>query len=185
MIAEVSHEVARTLGKPNHADYTFHSFRRSSATAAADDGASAQQLISFYGWKSVNMPQEYISTSKRAVMNMASLLSNPAASTVENSINVEIKTSETTENPANTELETSLEPKPSASKGSLVQQQTAFFGRGGSCTELETSLEPKPSASKGSLVQQEIAFFGTGGSCKITKNDNVVMIHSFNGTINL
>jgi len=86
-------------------------------------------------------------------MNMASLLSNPAASTVENSINVEIKTSETTENPANTELETSLEPKPSASKGSLVQQQTAFFGR--------------------------------GGSCKITKNDNVVMIHSFNGTINL
>ena len=86
-------------------------------------------------------------------MNMASLLSNPAASTVENSINVEIKTSETTENPAN--------------------------------TELETSLEPKPSASKGSLVQQEIAFFGRGGSCKITKNDNVVMIHSFNGTINL
>ena len=106
MIAEVSHEVARTLGQPNHADYTFHSFRRSSA--AADDGASAQQLISFYGWESFNMPQEYISTSKRAVMNMASLLSHPAASTVKNSINVEIKTSENTENPANIELETSL-----------------------------------------------------------------------------
>ena len=112
MIAEVLHEVARNLGKPNHADYTFQSLRRWSATAAADDGA--QQLISFYGWKSVNMPQEYIWTSKRAVMNMASLLSNQAASTVENSINVEIETSEITENPADTELETSLEPKPSA-----------------------------------------------------------------------
>ena len=122
LIAEVSHEVARTLGQPNHADYTFHSFRRSSA--AADDGASAQQLISFYGWESFNMPQEYISTSKRAVMNMASLSSNP----VENSINVEVKISEITENPANIELETSLEPKPSTIKGSLVLQETAFFG---------------------------------------------------------
>jgi len=26
--------------------------------AAADNGTSAQQLLSFYGWKSVNMPQE-------------------------------------------------------------------------------------------------------------------------------
>ena len=66
-----SHEVTRTFGKPNLADYTFHSFKRSSDTT--DDGASAQPLISFYGCKSVNMPQEYISTSKRAVMNMASL----------------------------------------------------------------------------------------------------------------
>ena len=82
-------------------------------------------------------------------MNMASLSSNPA----ENSINVEVKISEITENPAN--------------------------------TELETSLEPKPSTIKGSLVLQETAFFGTGESCQITKNDNVVMIHPFNGTINL
>ena len=28
MIAEVLHEVDRNLGKPNHADYTFQSFRR-------------------------------------------------------------------------------------------------------------------------------------------------------------
>ena len=38
-------------------------------------------------------------------MNMASLLSNPTAYTVENSINVEIATSETTDNPSDTELE--------------------------------------------------------------------------------
>ena len=48
MIAEVSHEFATTLGKPNLADYTFQSFK-SSATAAADDGASAQQLVSMAG----------------------------------------------------------------------------------------------------------------------------------------
>ena len=98
-------------------------------------------------------------------MNMASLLSNSAASTVENSINIKIKTSETTENPANTELESSPEPKPSASKESLVQQETAFYGTGGSCTDQGPLLNPKPSAIKGSLVQQETAFFGTGGSC--------------------
>ena len=112
------------------------------------------------------MPQEYISSSKHAVMNMASLLSYPAASTVKNSINVEIKTSESTENPADTELETSLEPKPSAIReGSSVQQNSDFFGTG----------------AGGSYT-------GSGESCKISKipkNDNAVMIHSFNGTINL
>ena len=98
MIAEVSHEFATTLGKPNLADYTFQSFK-SSATAAADDRASAQQLISFCGWKSVNMPQEYISAIKRALINMASLISN----------------------------QTSLEPKPSARKGSSGSARICLF----------------------------------------------------------
>ena len=49
MVAEVSHEV----DKPNLAhSKDLHL----PSTTAADDGASAQQLISFYGWKSVNMP---------------------------------------------------------------------------------------------------------------------------------
>ena len=76
-----------------------------------------------------NMPQEYISTSKRAVMNMASLLSNPAASIVENFINVEIVTSETTENPADTELDTSLEPKPSTRKNLRFSKNLPFWHR--------------------------------------------------------
>ena len=98
-------------------------------------------------------------------MNMASLLSNSAASTVKNSINIKIKTSETTENPANTELETSPEPKPSASKESLVQQETAFMAQEDLALNKRPLLNLKPSAIKGSLVQQETAFFGTGGSC--------------------
>ena len=68
--------MAKSLGKGKESinDFTFHSFRRSSASAAADDGATAQQMIDFYGWKSVSMPQEYISTSKKAINNMAGLL---------------------------------------------------------------------------------------------------------------
>ena len=75
-----------------------------------------------------NMPQEYISTSKRAAIYMSSLLRNQAASTDENLKNVEIKISETTENPVDTELDTSLEPKPSTREGSSVQQESVFFG---------------------------------------------------------
>ena len=63
--------MAKFLEKENIKGYTFHSCRRSSATAAADSGASPQQMIDFYGWKNCQMPQEYISTSKVAVKNMA------------------------------------------------------------------------------------------------------------------
>ena len=38
---------------------------------------TAQQMTDFYGWKSVNMAQEYISTSKNAVNNIATLLKSP------------------------------------------------------------------------------------------------------------
>ena len=66
--------MASILQKDNISNYTFHSFRRSSATAAADNGASVQQMQDFYGWKSANMTMEYISTSKSAVQSMASSL---------------------------------------------------------------------------------------------------------------
>jgi hypothetical protein len=68
--------MAEFLIKENPADYTFHSFRRTCATLAADSGASAQQMQDFFGWKNASMTMEYISTSKAAVMSMASNL-NP------------------------------------------------------------------------------------------------------------
>ena len=74
MLAEVPHQVARFLGKPNVEDYTFHSFRRSSATAAADAGATPQQMVDFFGWKHPNMTAEYISTSRHQLSTMASRL---------------------------------------------------------------------------------------------------------------
>ena len=77
MVSTVPKEMAEYLKKENVSEYTFHSLRRSSATFAADKGATAQQMTDFYGWKSVNMAQEYISTSKNAVNNMATLLKSP------------------------------------------------------------------------------------------------------------
>ena len=66
--------MAKHLRKENHERYTFHSFRWSSATAAADSGSTPQQMVDFFGWKNVQMTQEYISTSKSAVQSMASHL---------------------------------------------------------------------------------------------------------------
>ena len=74
MLAEVPHEVARFLGKENVEDFTFHSFRRSSATAAADAGATPQQMVDFFGWKNQSMTAEYISTSKHQISSMADKL---------------------------------------------------------------------------------------------------------------
>ena len=73
-VSNIPKEMAEFLEKENVSEFTFHSLRRSSATYAADNGATAQQMTDFYGWKSVNMAQEYISTSKNAVNNMAAIL---------------------------------------------------------------------------------------------------------------
>ena len=73
-LAEVPHEVARFLGKERPEDFTFHSFRRSSATAAADAGATAQQMQDFFGWKNQSMTAEYISTSRHQITSMADRL---------------------------------------------------------------------------------------------------------------
>ena len=74
IVGKIPHEMAKYLKKPNVEEFTFHSYRRSSATAAADSGATPQQMIDFFGWANVSMPQEYITTSKAAVMNMANHL---------------------------------------------------------------------------------------------------------------
>ena len=68
------------LEKDNPSTYTFHSLRRSSATAAADSGASVQQLMDFYDWNNPNMPQQYVSSSKAAVNSMANKLQQGGSS---------------------------------------------------------------------------------------------------------
>jgi len=62
------------LSLPDPSLYTFHSFRRTSATSAADGGSSTAQMTDFFGWKSPNMCQEYVSSSKPAVTSMAKTL---------------------------------------------------------------------------------------------------------------
>ena len=68
------HEIAKVLSVPECDKYTFHSFRRTVATSAADAGSSTEQLVDFFGWKNGSMCQEYISSSKPAILGMASRL---------------------------------------------------------------------------------------------------------------
>ena len=70
-ISQIPKEVANLLGKDNSDGFSFHSLRRSSATAAADNGATVAQMMDFYGWAQPSMPQEYILSSKHAVQGMA------------------------------------------------------------------------------------------------------------------
>ena len=74
MVFKVPHEIAELLGLPNPASYTFHSFRRTSATIAADSGSTTEQMVDFYGWKNSSMCKEYISSSKPAILVMANRL---------------------------------------------------------------------------------------------------------------
>ena len=74
MIAAIPHQIAQFLNKNNAQAFTFHSFRRSSASAAADQGATSAQLVDFYGWKSTSMANQYITTSKAMMDGMANKL---------------------------------------------------------------------------------------------------------------
>ena len=71
MIGAIPFQMAEVLSKEDPKSYTFHSFRRTAATAAADSGATPQQLQDFFGWKNVTMASEYVSTSTAALKTMA------------------------------------------------------------------------------------------------------------------
>ena len=78
-ISMIPRQVADLLGKEDPSKFTFHSLRRSSATVAADNGATVAQLMDFYGWKNGKMPQEYVSSSKASVKSMANRLQGPGS----------------------------------------------------------------------------------------------------------
>ena len=76
MVSKVPFDMAEKLNLDNAIGYTFHSFRRSAATAVADSGATSEQMRDFFGWSSTKMTTEYISTSKAAVMDVAGKLAS-------------------------------------------------------------------------------------------------------------
>jgi integrase len=73
-MAKVPQEIATLLMRPNPALYSFHSFRRTSATSAADGGSTSAQMTDFFGWKNPSMCHEYVSSSKHAITSMAKTL---------------------------------------------------------------------------------------------------------------
>ena len=76
MLGNVAHDVACRLNLSNPESFTFHTYRRTSATSAANGGMTSEQMLYFYGWKSASMCQEYISTSGPAIKKMAQTLGN-------------------------------------------------------------------------------------------------------------
>ena len=80
MISKVPNDIASRLALQDPEKYTFHSFRRTSATSAADGGASTEQMVDFYGWKNGSMCTEYVSSSKPALVGMAKRLAKPKES---------------------------------------------------------------------------------------------------------
>ena len=74
MIGKVPSQLAKRLNLDSPDGFTFHSFRRSAATAVADVGATSEQMCDFFGWANSKMAGEYISTSKAAVRNVADKL---------------------------------------------------------------------------------------------------------------
>ncbi len=72
--SNLPHEIAKFLSAPECDKYTFHLFRRTATTSAADAGSSTEQLMDFFGWKNRSMCQVYISSSKPAILGMASRL---------------------------------------------------------------------------------------------------------------
>ena len=73
-VFKVPHEIAALLKLPDPSEYTFHSFRRTIATRAANAWATTEQLVDFFGWKNATMSQEYISSSRPAILGMANRL---------------------------------------------------------------------------------------------------------------
>jgi hypothetical protein len=49
-LSNVPQEIAKFLSVLECDKYTFHSFRRTTATSAADAGSSTEQLIDFFDW---------------------------------------------------------------------------------------------------------------------------------------
>ncbi len=72
-VSKVPHDIAALLGLANPSLYMFHSFRRTSATSAADGGSNAAQMTDFLVGR-IPVCHEYMSSSKPAITKIAQML---------------------------------------------------------------------------------------------------------------
>ncbi len=70
----VGKEVAKILLKPNPDEFTGHCWRRSSATAAAEGGATTMELRTHFDWAQDSMCKEYVEKSSKMTRKMATML---------------------------------------------------------------------------------------------------------------
>eukprot|EP01064_Diplonema_japonicum_P030897 TRINITY_DN536_c1_g1_i2.p1 TRINITY_DN536_c1_g1~~TRINITY_DN536_c1_g1_i2.p1 ORF type:complete len:286 (-),score=20.74 TRINITY_DN536_c1_g1_i2:358-1215(-) len=76
-VYKLGYDVASVIGKPANeiSKFTSHTFRRSAATAAAENGASISMMQSHFGWRNTSMPAMYVEQSTSSAQHMAGLLS--------------------------------------------------------------------------------------------------------------
>ena len=67
-------EIAKRLGKSNHKKYTSHSWKRTASNLASEGGISASQLTVASRHRSQKTAIEYLATSKRAKLQVASYM---------------------------------------------------------------------------------------------------------------
>lgn len=79
-ISQVSKDVAKFLGISNWEEYTFHSFRSTSATVLADNGATIENIKRHGDWKSQSACEGYIRKSKKNKIDNAKMLSKEEVS---------------------------------------------------------------------------------------------------------
>lgn len=71
-LSKIGKEVAEVLKLPNASSYTGHCFRRSSATFAANQGATAIEMQKHFGWKQPSTALRYIDGTLEGSKKMAS-----------------------------------------------------------------------------------------------------------------
>lgn len=71
---QIGVEVAQHLNLPSPTKFSGHCFRRTSATHAADRGATTMDMKRHFDWKNDAMPMEYVAKSKAQNKKMAQFL---------------------------------------------------------------------------------------------------------------
>ena len=74
MLGAIGKEVAAELNLPNPKTFTGHCFRHSSATAAANSGATSVDVKTSFGWKNEKTALQYIEGTKDRKRRMSAFL---------------------------------------------------------------------------------------------------------------
>jgi hypothetical protein len=199
-VANVPHEIAQRLQLAEPASFTFHSFRRSAATSAADGGSTSEQMTEFFGWRNAAMCQEYISSSKPAVKNMAMKLGAAAAADPatdnfelgEPEVEVEVEVSEDTDMAVPTIVDTAqalAQETPLGEEGGddvyaanmfqLEEDHELLASAGIPCTVVQTSAIVNDGGDVPTALQHALGSLGNLQGA--TVNVKLIMNH---GTIN-
>ena len=155
MLRTIGKEVAKELGMENPNRYTGHCFRRSSATEAANKGATSIDMKRAFGWKQEHTALKYLDDTKERPRKMAELLSGIKLNSVPD---------------AKAESAGMNEPAPVLPASSGGATMTGELTQ----TTESTPLTPKPERSasgtaSAAMVSEESAASGTTSAATVSR----------------